>query len=417
MKEDVVSKLPAALGTAVLARDANGLFSFVVDPPPWYHLFWSDGGQEEVDPTAVFPFLDYFCVEAQPIWAAHHSEPLRSDPWSQADEQGVEHRFHATALTLAGQALLLITRSGQSDETRRQLLQKARINKLNFQRDMAAQKREEKALRTAQDQLEQCVAQRTTDLARVNDELSVENNQRRRAEARLIQHQNQLRRLASQLALAEERERRKIATGLHDQIGQCLAVAKIKLLSHRDAAASPDSRGLMDEILELLDQALGAARSLTFDLSPPTLYELGLEAALEGLAEQARARYGFSCSFQDDRHDKPVEEDIRVVLFQTARELLMNVAKHAKARHVTLKTERTQTGVRLAVSDDGVGFDTAQAGTRFDHTGGFGLFNLRERLKCIGGTFNIDSAAGRGTCVTIDAPLTSDRSTHAGNTG
>ena len=245
-------------------------------------------------------------------------------------------------------------------------------------------------------------------LERLADSIAIAIEQRRAKEA-LIGRQNELQRLASELALTEERERRRIATNLHDQIGQSLALAKMELGALRRAIAQPDLARPVDKILRLVEQTIQDTRLLTVELSPPVLYELGLEAALEWLTEQFQEQHGIVCEFEDDRRPKPLDDDVRVVLFQSARELLMNVAKHAHARNVKVSACRLNQEIIVAVEDDGIGFDPSKLGHRWREPGGFGLFSIRERLGHMGGRMHIESlnrpGAGRGTKVILAAPL------------
>ena len=224
----------------------------------------------------------------------------------------------------------------------------------------------------------------------------------KQAEQRLQSHQEQLRSLASQLSLAEERERRRLAADLHDQVGQSLAAIKLKLGAARQAVLASDAGHHLDEIRGLVEEAIRQTRSLTFDLSPPILYELGLEPALEWLAEQFQAKHAISASLEDDGQTKPLEDDVRGLLFRAVSELLMNIAKHAQARTVVISVSRRQNDVHIQVRDDGMGFNETDTDRR---TSGFGLFNIRERLTAIGGRLAIDSEPGRGASITLVAPL------------
>jgi signal transduction histidine kinase len=207
------------------------------------------------------------------------------------------------------------------------------------------------------------------------------------------------------LSLAEERLRRRIATDIHDHIGQNLAISKIKLESLAESMSSPELAEALEEIHNLVAQAIGSTRSLTFELSPPVLYELGFEAAVEWLVRQMRERHGLSTEFKGDGKAKPLDNDVRVLLFQAVRELLVNVAKHAKAHNVEVSTRRVGDEIRVNVEDDGVGFDISKIGTHGYKTDGFGLFSIRERLGHIGGHLNVESKPGHGTRVTLVAPI------------
>jgi PAS domain S-box-containing protein len=228
---------------------------------------------------------------------------------------------------------------------------------------------------------------------------------RKEAEAKLMLYQQQLRSLASELSLAEERLRRRIAAELHDHIAQNLAISKIKLESLADNA-EPDLVKSLNEVNGLISQTIEATRSLTFEISPPVLYELGFEAAVNWLAKQTRQRFGLEVEFADDGKPKPLNTDIRVLLFQAVRELLVNVVKHAKAKKVKVFTCRIQKNIQVTVEDNGVGFDIdAIRAVNDPAKGGFGLFNIRERLDQIGGSVIIHARAGKGTRITLTAPI------------
>ena len=229
--------------------------------------------------------------------------------------------------------------------------------------------------------------------------------QRKEAEAKLMLYQQQLRSLASELSLAEERLRRRIAAELHDHIAQNLAISKIKLES-LTGDAEPDLVKSLNEVNGLISQTIEATRSLTFEISPPVLYELGFEAAVNWLAKQTRRRFGLEVEFADDGKPKPLNTDIRVLLFQAVRELLVNVVKHAKAKKAKVFTCRIQKNIQVTVEDNGVGFDTeAISSVKDPAKGGFGLFNIRERLDQIGGSVIINARAGKGTRITLTAPI------------
>ncbi len=228
--------------------------------------------------------------------------------------------------------------------------------------------------------------------------------ERKRAEEALIEYQEKLRSLASQLTLAEERERRRIATEVHDNLGQALALVQIKLDELRSSASSADIAELLDPILVHIERASEQARSLIFELSPPILYEFGLEAALEWLADKINEEHGLNSRLIDDGRPKPLKEDISVLLFQIVRELLVNVVKHARASNVIISMQRVNDNATVIVADDGVGAEKIERDSS-DFTGGFGLFSIRERLRDIGGEFNIESEVGNGTRVTLSVPL------------
>jgi PAS domain S-box-containing protein len=229
--------------------------------------------------------------------------------------------------------------------------------------------------------------------------------ERKRTDARLYDYQQQLRRLASEISLAEEKERRRIASELHDGTIQNLALAKIKLGELERGLGQKNRGAALNEIRDLLELSIHDARSLIFELSPPVLYELGLGAAMEWLGEQFQARHEIACRVATDQGKVPLDVEIEVVLFQVLRELLVNVVKHANATRVDIELHRLGDRISLQVNDDGVGFDAA-AVVMDSGSGGFGLFNIRERLQLLGATLEIES--GPGTLVTVTAPLNAE---------
>lgn len=214
-------------------------------------------------------------------------------------------------------------------------------------------------------------------------------------------YQQRLRLLAAQLSLAEEHERRKIAVELHDHIGQNLSAAKIKLGKLRKESDSPKAAGDLMELQELVGSAIQTTRSLTFELSPPVLYEFGFVPALEWLCDHMSARYGLRVNFAEKGQTVQLDEDLRVLLFQVVRELLVNVAKHAGVRQAELSVTSNATAIRIVVEDKGNGFDPHIHSKLPDGERGFGLFSIKERLRQFDGALIIKSCPGGGTRVTV----------------
>ena len=222
------------------------------------------------------------------------------------------------------------------------------------------------------------------------------------AEALARQYERQLRALAAELPLIEERERRRLATDLHDGLTQLLALACVRLPEPQEGPQTLPP-GLISEIRRLLQQAEATARSLTFQLSPPALYELGLIEAVRDLAEQLGKTNGLVIEVRAPSPTAVADERLRVVLFRSIRELLMNVVKHAQANRATVTLEAAGGRMRVQVSDDGRGFDPALLTAEGR---GFGLLSIRERLHQCGGSLRIDSTPGEGTVCVLEVPLT-----------
>ncbi|MGQ9688306.1 MAG: PAS domain-containing sensor histidine kinase, partial [Desulfobaccales bacterium] len=218
-------------------------------------------------------------------------------------------------------------------------------------------------------------------------------------------YQESLRSLASELSITEERERRRLAADLHDHIGQILALSQIKLGALRQAVSSPESKALVNEVREFIGQAIKYTRSLTYELGLPILYDLGLRAALEWLAEQMQERHGIAIRVQRDQGSGLLPEAARVLVFRVVREVLTNVIKHAQATQVDINIQEKGPFLQIQVVDNGIGFNADELGRKADKSAGYGLFSIRERLSSLGGYFKITSTPGEGTQVTITVPL------------
>jgi len=218
----------------------------------------------------------------------------------------------------------------------------------------------------------------------------------------------QLSRMASELTLAEQHTREQIAKTLHDGLQQLLVIVGLNLeqqLRHDSEAGAAPSE-LLAEAKHNLEEAIAAARSLNFELFPPVLQQSGLPAALTWLANWTRDKYKLEVQIIADPRADSGRKDVRTLLFESVRELIFNAVKHAQADRVTVELALDPDDqLRITVSDQGIGFEAAG----LDHRStadqpGWGLFSIRERLTLLGGRFEIDSAAGKGTRVQLVAP-------------
>jgi PAS domain S-box-containing protein len=233
----------------------------------------------------------------------------------------------------------------------------------------------------------------------------------------LIDRTDRLRALASELTSAEQRERKRLAAVLHDDLQQMLYAAQMKLRLTTRNQDLDAIRKLIDDALEQIVQAVDSARTMTCQLRPPALYEAGLVPALEWLAADIMDRHSMEVSITGPGMADTIGDDMRALLFESVRELLFNIVKYAKTDRANVDVEQDGSSVRIVVSDDGEGFDPA---TRIDNRKqGFGLFSVHERIAAIGGEFTIDSAVKRGTRVEITAPLVTrtSKTTFAGAFG
>jgi PAS domain S-box-containing protein len=220
-----------------------------------------------------------------------------------------------------------------------------------------------------------------------------------------IEAESKLRRLALQLELEQERERKHIAAGLHDEVGQILAVARAKLGQLIETGAGGDVPARAAEIRAFVDRAIEQTRTLTFELSSPILRELGFVAAVENLCEKLGEESGVRFCVTGEREPETLGEDLHILLYRVVRELCTNVVRHARALCAEVRVHVDGDRIWIVVTDDGEGFNASEGAQSFGPTGGFGLFAIREISRQLGGHFKIESAPGKQTRVTLSVPL------------
>ena len=230
------------------------------------------------------------------------------------------------------------------------------------------------------------------------------------AESESLRHRDELRALANELARLEQRTRNAIASELHDHISQNLAATKIRLEMLRNEQTSDGREDSLQIAIDLLRECIQATSHLTERLAQPALKQLGLVKALDALITQYASRHEVDFSFREEdvEHlvgEKLIEEEVAEMVYRGVSELLHNVVKHARARQASVRLSRTAHGIMVKVRDDGVGLSEDAFAPRQGQDGGFGLFDFRERVRQLGGSFDIESGRGRGCTVTIVVPL------------
>ena len=224
-------------------------------------------------------------------------------------------------------------------------------------------------------------------------------------ERKLIEYKNQLQSLISKLLLTEEREMRRISLELHENIGQCLALSKLKLATIPAKADESEVTRAKFELNELIGQIINDIRALAYEISPSELYNLGFEPAVEWLIESFRKRYGMKIDYISDGQDKPLGERVKYILFSSVRESLLNIVKHAKNFKASVSVGKDKENIRIVIKDYGVGFDIPRRAGIVNSDNRFGLFGIRERLEHINGGFKIESKPGGGCLIEMSAPL------------
>lgn len=218
-------------------------------------------------------------------------------------------------------------------------------------------------------------------------------------------YQSKLESLAISNVLAEERERRRIASGLHDQVGQCLALAKMKSNALGASIDSREGKRIIVDILRYLDETIRVTRSLIFDLSSPVLYQFGLEAALESQFDRLEKQTNLEAELDCDPEPVPLPEKTAVIVFRIVKELVFNVVKHADAHRLRVRVHRDGDDLCLSVEDDGVGMPQTDLEELPVSECRFGLFGIRAGITQIGGKFDIGRSELGGVRADLVVPI------------
>ncbi|MBU1013439.1 MAG: response regulator [Bacteroidetes bacterium] len=227
---------------------------------------------------------------------------------------------------------------------------------------------------------------------------------RKQTEIEILNYQHNLKLLNSELSLIEEKERKRIASYLHDGIGQTLSLARINLTSINKHTPSTKVNEIVESCSELINSAIAKTRSLTFDLSPPILFELGLIPALKWKLNQIEEEHNVKTFFKFDNNFPVIKDAIRILLYRIISELISNAIKHAKPNKIEITCRINNDTLSISVNDDGTGFDYKPKPNMIRQYG-FGLFSIKERLDYMAGSLEISSKIKKGTTATIIIPL------------
>lgn len=232
-------------------------------------------------------------------------------------------------------------------------------------------------------------------------------SERKKLEQDISLYQVRLKALASQLTILEEKERKRIATELHDHIGQTLAFSRILVAKAKKYAPEQgELAAILEELSQSLLDTIRDTKDLVFDLSSPLLNELGLSAAIgQWLEKQVHQKHGLKTEFIDDGKTALMNNDLSAILFRNVRELITNTIKHARATTVIVSMGYHGGELKLSVSDDGIGFDPDGKIIPANAHSKFGLFSVKERIEDFGGSFKIVSSPGKGCQSIMIVPL------------
>jgi signal transduction histidine kinase len=267
----------------------------------------------------------------------------------------------------------------------------------------------EEALQRSKDELETRVSERTQALGDLNQALNLELHERKKTEQALRESETQLRSLSTRLLTAQETERRRISTELHDELGHALAYMKLQVGLIQKALRT-DQAGLRDECGRLslfVDQVIENVRRLSRELSPAILEDLGLAAALRWLVDTCVGSHETQVVSAVPNIDQLFTRKDQILVYRIVQEALTNVQKHARAKHVVLSIEAEAGRLSFVIEDDGRGFEAEGPGRCAGRLSdkGLGLTTMRERAQMLGGTLQVWSRAGEGTHVTLAVPL------------
>ncbi len=229
----------------------------------------------------------------------------------------------------------------------------------------------------------------------------------RQSNAELLKRAAQLRRLARELTLVEERERHRLASILHDGLQQLLVGAQLQMGKViAESGKGPSSTGR--RVAKLLNQSIKMSRSLALEICPPFRLGSGLVAAFTWLARSMGEKHSLAVRVKTKGKIDPAGEEISILLFRSVQELLLNVVKHAGVQTADLRLEVNGDHLRISVEDKGKGFDAERVEQSPDDSG-FGLFSIHERLSLVGGRLDMQSEPGTGSIFTMVMPLESLR--------
>jgi PAS domain S-box-containing protein len=229
--------------------------------------------------------------------------------------------------------------------------------------------------------------------------------EQRRTQEALHRSAEELQALSRRLVELQESERRELASGLHDRVGQSLTALNINLAILRETLPRHDTdiSSRLDDSAILLESIVRAIENVVSDLRPPMLDDHGLPPALEWYAKQFSARAGIAVSVRASEPDERIAADVEIALFRIVQEALNNVAKHARASSVEIALECEGSEYVMSVVDNGVGLRAGEEGADRPRPG-LGMVTMRERAQAVGGRFQIESLPCGGTQLTVRCP-------------
>jgi len=206
--------------------------------------------------------------------------------------------------------------------------------------------------------------------------------------------------LSTHLQELSEKEKSELARNLHDELGGLLTAAKMDLSWLQSRVPEPNLQERLAQLGAVLDEAMDLKRRVVEDLRPSLLDHFGLPTALRAYVDSASAKAGLRADIEVPEDGAAIPKSTAIALFRIVQEGLTNIIRHAGARSVTLRFTMDQDACRFALSDDGRGFDAADPQFRWSH----GITGMRQRVRALGGQFEIESSPGAGTTLRVTVP-------------
>ncbi|TXD45868.1 PAS domain S-box protein [Polaribacter sp. IC073] len=226
------------------------------------------------------------------------------------------------------------------------------------------------------------------------------------AKQEIQEYQISLQKLTTEITLIEEKQKKEIASNIHDHLSQSLVISKMRV---NELKKNPQLKIIYDDLKFIeshISDALENSRKITYELSPPVLYQLGIIEALNWLLEDIEDTHKIKCQLNSNITTIKLDDAKSILLYRSIQEVFTNAIKHAKASLITLNFKKSKLGIHIFIVDNGIGFDTSLLNNLHNHSGsGFGLFTVKERIRNIQGEFTITSNINVGTSIKIFIPL------------
>ena len=229
--------------------------------------------------------------------------------------------------------------------------------------------------------------------------------ERNKAREDIVLHQNNLQSLSNELAMAEEKAKRRLAITLHDKLGQSLVLANFKSSELKKIVKNSEHKKMLNEISDFLEDAINESRNITYELSPPVLYEMGLVPAISWRLDEIEKNNKIKTTLINQSKSYDIRKRDKIILYRSINELLQNVLKHSNANSINVSFRLLSNNYRIIIADNGIGFDLEAMIDQALSQKKFGIFSIMERIKYIGGNVVIDTKPRKGTKITINLPI------------